>query len=404
MQIPGGWLADRYGGRWFCGGSILLSSMVSLLTPIAARTHIGILVFLRILAGLGQGALFPSVQWLLGHWAQPRYISTIVSITISGADGGGVVGLLLSGFLCDYGFAGGWPSVFYVFGMIGCIWSVVWFLLCYNSPFTHPFISKAERQFWEAEIGAAHPVESDVDRSPTPCGKIITSVPLWALLVACFAESWGFLTIQTCIPLFVHDVLGYNMSHNGIVSALPFLILLPLNPLCGYLSDWLRSPGRLSTNFVRKAFVVIGFALTGVSISLVTYTGCMRILAVLLLCTAAAGTAVSFPTIVVTVHDMAPLHTGKLVGIMYTGTCLAAIGSTMVVGEVTEQNSTREQWRIVFFIAAALYVVGALVFVVFGTAERQSWGEANADDREIITPQTADNKLSANGADSVDNM
>ena len=129
----------------------------------------------------------------------------------------------------------------------------------------------------------------------------------------------------------------------------------------------------------------------------------MRILAVLLLCTAAAGTAVSFPTIVVTVHDMAPLHTGKLVGIMYTGTCLAAIGSTMVVGEVTEQNSTREQWRIVFFIAAALCVVGALVFVVFGSAERQSWGEANADDREIITPQTADNKLSANGADSVDN-
>jgi len=390
LQIPGGWLADRYGGRWFCGGSILVSSTVSLLTPIAARTHIGILVFLRILAGIGQGTLFPSVQQLIAHWAQPKYISTIVSITISGVNGGGVVGLLLSGFLCDYGFAGGWPSVFYVFGMIGCIWSVAWFLLCYNSPFTHPFISKTERQFWEAEIGAAHPVDSAaVDRSPTPCGKIITSVPVWALFVACFANAWGLLTMQTCIPLFVHDVLGYNMSQNGIVSALPFLILIPLNPLCGYLSDWLRSPGRLSTNFVRKAFVVVGFAITGVSLSLVTYTGCYRVLAVLLLCMAATGASMLFPTLMVTVHDMAPLHAGTLVGIMITAGCLAGIGSTLVVGEVTEQNSTREQWRIVFFISAALCVVGALVFVVFGTAERQSWGEANADDREtIITQQT----------------
>jgi len=31
--------------------------------------------------------------------------------------------MLLSGVLCDHGFAGGWPSVFYVFGMVCSVWS-----------------------------------------------------------------------------------------------------------------------------------------------------------------------------------------------------------------------------------------------------------------------------------------
>jgi len=37
-----------------------------------------------------------------------------------------IVGTFLTGFLCDYGFAGGWPSAFYVFGVVGCVWSAAW--------------------------------------------------------------------------------------------------------------------------------------------------------------------------------------------------------------------------------------------------------------------------------------
>jgi len=70
--VPGGSVADRFGGKWLCGGSILLSSIVSLLTPAAARIHIGLLIALRLLSGLGEGALVPAFYAMIARWSAPR--------------------------------------------------------------------------------------------------------------------------------------------------------------------------------------------------------------------------------------------------------------------------------------------------------------------------------------------
>jgi len=109
--------------------------------------------------------------------------------------------------------------VFYVFGILGCVWSAAWFFLCYDSPTVHPRISVQEKEYWNSVLGTtnllAHP--------PTPWKKILTSFPVWALAVAFFANDWGFFTLATCIPLFMHDVLGFNMTKNGTLSAVPFL-------------------------------------------------------------------------------------------------------------------------------------------------------------------------------------
>lgn len=44
-----------------------------------------------------------------------------------------------------------------------------------------------------------------------------------------------------------------------------------------------------------------------------------------------------------------------------------------VVGVLTNKNQTRFQWQIVFYIAAAIFVFGAIFFVIFGSGERQHW-------------------------------
>ena len=64
-----------------------------------------------------------------------------------------MISLPISGLLCEYGFAGGWPSVFYVFGVCGIVWFVVWMVFVYDTPAQHPRISPAERALIERSIG-----------------------------------------------------------------------------------------------------------------------------------------------------------------------------------------------------------------------------------------------------------
>lgn len=60
---------------------------------------------------------------------------------------GTIICLPVSGWLSSSGFLGGWPSVFYVFGALGVLWGVPWFLLVHNRPENHPRISEAELKF-----------------------------------------------------------------------------------------------------------------------------------------------------------------------------------------------------------------------------------------------------------------
>ena len=42
----------------------------------------------------------------------------MLSLYIIGAHVGSIISFPLSAILCEYGFDGGWPSVFYVFGEV----------------------------------------------------------------------------------------------------------------------------------------------------------------------------------------------------------------------------------------------------------------------------------------------
>ena len=95
--------------------------MVFLLTPAAARTHLGVFLLLRVLSGLGEGFMFPALHALIARWSTPKYRSLVVSVIFTGTDAGIIIAMLVSGVLSDHGFAGGWPSVFYVLGLVGCV-------------------------------------------------------------------------------------------------------------------------------------------------------------------------------------------------------------------------------------------------------------------------------------------
>ena len=52
LQIPGAWVALKIGGTRVFGYGVLLTSLLAILTPIAARYHVMALVGVRIFQGL----------------------------------------------------------------------------------------------------------------------------------------------------------------------------------------------------------------------------------------------------------------------------------------------------------------------------------------------------------------
>ena len=64
-QIPGGWLAQRVGGKWVFGVGIFVPSVLTIFTPLAADTSVWLLVALRVLEGLFEVSsvvLFPQAS------------------------------------------------------------------------------------------------------------------------------------------------------------------------------------------------------------------------------------------------------------------------------------------------------------------------------------------------------
>lgn len=146
-QLPAGVLSERFGAKWIFGGSMFCAALLSLLGPVAARSSATLFVITRIGQGLCEGTVFPCMNAMISRWMPKMERSRGTTIIFTGAQIGTVITLPLAGFLCDSAFIGGWPSVFYVLGIAGVIWFVLWALLVYEDPDSHPFISQEEYDY-----------------------------------------------------------------------------------------------------------------------------------------------------------------------------------------------------------------------------------------------------------------
>lgn len=86
----------------------------------------------------------------MAQWAPPHERGQIGSLIFAGSQIGTVLGTLLSGVLLKHY---DWSSVFYVFGAMGVVWWLLWDLLCYSDPNSHPWISDDEKKYLEDQIG-----------------------------------------------------------------------------------------------------------------------------------------------------------------------------------------------------------------------------------------------------------
>ncbi|KAL5286991.1 Picot family protein [Megaselia abdita] len=376
-QIPFGILAKKYGAMKFLGWGMLLNSVFAFLVPLGAREGgiIGLSV-IRFIQGLGEGPIVPCTHAMLAKWIPPNERSRMGAAVYAGAQFGTIVSMPLSGLLAEYGFDGGWPSIFYVFGIIGTVWSIAFLIFCYEDPNSHPTIDEKERKYINHSLWGT----SDIKIPPVPWKSIMKSLPFYAILLAHMGHNYGYETLMTELPTYMNQVLRFSLKANGILSALPYLAMWLFSMFISFIADWMISSSRFTHTTTRKIINSIGQYGPGIALIAASYTGCDRVLTLAILTIGVGLNGGIYSGFKINHLDITPRFAGILMAITNCSANLAGLLAPIAAGNIIEGKPTIAQWQIVFFIAAFIYIGCGTFYNIFASGERQPWDNPENDD------------------------
>ncbi|XP_054158496.1 putative inorganic phosphate cotransporter [Oppia nitens] len=307
FQIVGGRLAEMFGAKWLCAGGQAGSMLINVLTPVIARTRIyWLLVASRVVLGMFQAFILPSLYALFSKWVPDHERSTFLAFMVAGSNVGTVTTNALSGYLAEHGFAGGWPSVFYVSAIICSVWLLVWSLFITSEPTSHPCITNRELLYIKTNINGN---TNSKTKLPVPWKAILLSKQFLALIIVKFCVNWSNQLFLSKLPTYLQTIFNYPIEQ-------------------GMLFFGMQAGGDI-----------------------------------------------------VVVIDMTNNFTATVFGIANTIAYSCGFITPLVIGYIIDASpgQPRRQWSYIFYMSAAISIIGGCIFLVFGTAERQSWDRDASD-------------------------
>ncbi|XP_041979313.1 sialin [Aricia agestis] len=380
-QVPGGRIAEKFGGKLVYGVGVLLTAIFTILSPIAAFVDFKFFIVVRVLEGLGEGVTYPAMHAMLARWIPPLERSKFAAYVYAGSNIGTAISLPISGWLCTLDFGGGWPLCFYLFGGLGVVWFVAWMFLIYDTPQKHPRICPKEVEFITQSIAPQEEHTASI-----PWCKFITCLPLWAILIAQCGQSWLFYTQLTELPTYMNNILHYDIVSNSVLAAIPYLTSWISGILISIFADFLLSKGYMSRLTSMKLWNTVAAFVPAFGLLGIAWAGCDRIAVMILLnVTSAFGGAV-YAGNQMNHIDLSPQFAGTMYGITNAASNICGFLAPYVTGSIISGQQTLGQWREVFYLGAAIDLGANLFYLFFASTEEQDWSRPEDDDMTASAP------------------
>ncbi|XP_006888742.1 PREDICTED: putative small intestine sodium-dependent phosphate transport protein-like [Elephantulus edwardii] len=365
--ISSGYLAGVFGAKRVVGAGLFISSILNLFVPMAADTGVTLLIVIRVVQGIAQVMVTTGQYSIWTKWAPPLERSHLISIAASGALLGSFIIFAIGGLLSQ---TIGWPYIFYIFGGIGCVSSLLWFPLVYDDPVNHPFISTGEKEYILCSL-------AQQDSSPgwsLPIKAMIKCLPLWAILVFYFCHYWPFYVMMSYTPTYINSVLEANLRDSGILSALPFISGFICIILGGLLADFLLSRNIFKLITIRKLFTAIGVLFPCLLMVCLYWVRSSASTTVAFLVLSPGLSSLCDSGALVNILDIAPRYAGFLKGLSQVFAHIAGAISPTVAGVFLSQYKELG-WRNTFLLSAAVNMLGLVFYLIFGKADVQNWAK-----------------------------
>jgi sugar phosphate permease len=339
MQIPGGYLADRFGARGILVAALVLWSIFTGATGVAWSA--AAIIIIRILFGVGEGIENGAQFKLIGDNFDSRERSTANAAFLTALAIGPAVAAPLTTWLIGHV---GWRSTFYVYAIIGM--AVAGLL--------YRFLPQSTASTENPQ--APNNTETGLTETNTERGSWSTALrmpAMWLLLAAYLFFNVAFWGYIGWMPTYLSKGRHIDLKHLGPIASIPYL--------CGFIGMVVM--GRLGTKSAyryRPLLICIGYLLAGAFLY-VTFSAA-RVPA----CIAGLSAAAFFlyggfgPFWATAIDRMPDSLRGSLSGFVNFGGQVGGFVAPLVVGELVERTHS--------FTPGFLFMIGALVLASIALA------------------------------------
>jgi ACS family D-galactonate transporter-like MFS transporter len=236
LQVPSGWVVDRFGVKYPYAISFLFWSLVA--TTTGAATTLWHLVALRLLLGVGEAVVSPaSMRWLRLNCPEKER-GLAVGVYMAGTKAGPALGAMFASFLVA---AYNWRTMFFVMGLAPVVWVLAWQWM----------VNDDDRQ-QAAAISAKSP------SADQPFSELLKSPVIWAIVIATFCYNSYIFFCVTWLPAYFTEHRHLSVREMGIYTMFSFMGMALMAPLAGWAADRMVANGRDAVS-VRRWFTILGF-------------------------------------------------------------------------------------------------------------------------------------------------
>lgn len=335
FQIPGGFLADRFGSRKVMAIGITWWSIFTSFTGMVFT--LPLMLAVRFLFGIGEGC-FPSASWKMISTYFPsreRGRATAIQSTVNTL--GPALAVVIAASIIG---AFGWHTVFIILGIPGLLIAAGIYFYCPDNPKDHPSITAQD-------LTALQEDNKDLDQTTVvPFSEIVRQPVLWQMAAIWFLFDITFWGFSTWLPSYLITVREFSLAKTGIMAAIPFLFGTVGTLAGGYFSDKCKAQ--------RKWLYVIG-AVIASGFLYMTYSVADANMAVVYQCISALFMFFAMAMFWGILMDQIPSKImGRASGIVNFGGQMAGVVSAPIMGFLIQKSGGNYDSAFIFMIIALI--------------------------------------------------
>jgi ACS family D-galactonate transporter-like MFS transporter len=237
LQIPAGWLVDKYGVKYPFAIGFLAWSLVSAGTAFAST--VSQLIGLRFLLGVFESMVTPAgMRWIRFNFPEKQR-GLAVGLYMAAAKLGPAIGAWAAAVLIS---AYGWQAMFLWLGLGSLVWLIPWMALVAND---------------DRKIETA---SKPVGAPPVPFSRMLASPVIWGTIIGTFCYMYFVYFCMTWMPAYLKESRNLSLQNTGLYTMFSFSGMAIVATAAGWAADRMIARGANAVR-VRKGFTIAGFVM-----------------------------------------------------------------------------------------------------------------------------------------------